>query len=309
MRRRIPAGSVFRKNYKDRHGKTRESNTWFVRFHLKGKPIEISTGTSDYDQALTLLREKMAAAAQKSYCYTEDPAKVKVNQLLDLVLEDYRENNRNSTDDTQKRIDKHLRPFFGHRRASEIGTKLLKEYRRQREATGDAEATVNKELTWLRRGFRLGVRHEPKLVHSVPYFPITDPDNTREGTIPHEKYREVRNSLPPYARVSFVIAYHTGARKGEIRKIRREMIDWTRCALNFKRKRRRTRPLATFRSTATWDPKLTWPCPPRTLHVRFSFSTKGSRFLISKSLGRQLVKPLAFRELCTTICAARRSRT
>ncbi len=46
----------------------------------------------------------------------------------------------------------------------------------------------------------------------------------REGVIPHEKYRAVRDSLPLYARLSFVISYHTGARKGEIQ-IRHEMID------------------------------------------------------------------------------------
>lgn len=183
----------------------------------------------------------MAAATKETYTYTEDPDRVTVNQLLDLVVEDYRDNKRGSTDDTQKRIDKHLRPFFGQKRASDIGTKLLKEYRRKRDTTGDAEATINKELTWLRRAFKLGVRHEPRLVSNVPYFPITDPENIREGIIPHEKYREVRNSLPPYARLSFVISYHTGARKGEIRKIRREMIDWNTSRIELQKKTTKNR--------------------------------------------------------------------
>jgi integrase len=172
----------------------------------------------------------------QSYSYTEDPDRVAVNQLLDLVIEDYRDNKRASAADTEKRIDKHLRPFFGQKRASNIGTKLLKEYRRGRESSGDAEATINKELTWLRRAFKLGARHEPKLVSNVPCFPITDPDNIREGIIPHEEYREVRKTLPPYARLSFVISYHTGARKGEIRKIRREMIDWNTLQIELQRK-------------------------------------------------------------------------
>ena len=236
MRRKISTGSVFQKNYRDRSGETRKSTTWFLKFYVSGKPIEVSTGTNDYDDAVTLLREKMAAASKKSYAYTEDPDKVTVNQLLDLVIEDYRDNKRNTTDDAQKRIDKHLRPFFGQKRAIDIGTKLLKEYRHKREASGDAEATINKELKWVRRGFRLGFRHEPKLVLNVPYFPITNPDNVREGIIPHEKYREVRNSLPPYARLSFVISYHTGARKGEIRKIRQEMIDWNTSRIELQKK-------------------------------------------------------------------------
>jgi integrase len=234
--RRIAAGSIFRKKYKDRAGRSRQSETWFLKFYLNGKPVESSTGTRDYDEALRMLREKIAAASPKSYTYTEDVNNVLVNQLLDLVVEDYRENKRATTNDTEKRIDKHLRPFFGQKRARDVGTKLLKEYRRRRDGSGDAEATINKELTWLRRAFKLGARHEPKLVLNVPYFPIIDPDNVREGVLPHEKYREVRNSLPPYARLSFVISYHTGARKGEIRKIRVEMIDWNTSRIELQRK-------------------------------------------------------------------------
>ena len=236
MRRRITTGSVYKKTYTDRSGRARKSKTWYLKFYVNGKGRELSTGTTDYDDALALLRKKVAAAANKSYAHTEDVDKVTVNQLLDLVIEDYRDNKRSTTDDTQKRIDKHLRSFFGQKKAREIGTRLLKEYRRTREKTGDAEATINKELTWLRRSFKLGARHEPKLVLNVPYFPITDPDNIREGIIPHEKYREVRNSLPPYARLSFVISYHTGARKGEIRRIRRDMIDWITWRIELQKK-------------------------------------------------------------------------
>jgi hypothetical protein len=208
MRRRIAAGSVFRKSYKDRHGRTRKTRTWFLKYHLNREPVEIASGTSDYDEALALLREKMAAATKKSYSYTEDPDKVTVNQLLDLVVEDYRESKRSTTDDTQKRIDKHLRPLFRQKRATDVGTKLLKDYRRMRDASGDAEATINKELTWLRRGFKLGARHEPKLVESI-LFPDYRPRQCTRGSRSARKYRHIRNSLPPYARLSFAISYHT----------------------------------------------------------------------------------------------------
>jgi len=50
-------------------------------------------------------------------------------------------------------------------------------------------------------------------------------DNAREGTLTHDQYRAVRDSLPPYARIALVVGYHTGARKGEIREIRRDKID------------------------------------------------------------------------------------
>ena len=173
---------------------------------------------------VTMLREKMAAAASKSYNYNEDPDRVNVNQLLDLVVEDYRDENRQSTYDASKRIDAHLRPYFGQKKAVDVGTKLLKDYRRLRLKDA-AEATVNKELAWLRRAFNLGLEHEPRLVRQVPRFPITSVDNARQGVMEHDVYRQVRDLLPPYARIALVIGYRTGARKGEIRGIRIEDIE------------------------------------------------------------------------------------
>jgi hypothetical protein len=55
-----------------------------------------------------------------------------------------------------------------------------------------------------------------------PVFPDYNPNNVR-GTIPYGQVSGNRNALPPYGRLSFVISYHTGARKCEIRKIRREV--------------------------------------------------------------------------------------
>jgi integrase len=42
----------------------------------------------------------------------------------------------------------------------------------------------------------------------------------------HDEYRKIRDALPPYARVALVIAYHTGARKGEVRKIGKDKVDF-----------------------------------------------------------------------------------
>jgi integrase len=51
-------------------------------------------------------------------------------------------------------------------------------------------------------------------------------DNARTGIFNHEEYRAIRDALPVYAWIALVIAYHTGARKGEIQKIRLDKIDF-----------------------------------------------------------------------------------
>ncbi|MFL6466266.1 MAG: site-specific integrase, partial [Bryobacteraceae bacterium] len=130
-----------------------------------------------------------------------------------------------STYNVEHRIDKHLRPFFGQKKAVEVTTSVIKKYIASRQGEAEA-ATVNKELAHLRRAFRLGFQHDPQLVEKVPYIRMLPVDNTRTGILPHEHYRTIRDSLPRYARVALVIGYHTGARKGEIRRIRIDAIDF-----------------------------------------------------------------------------------
>lgn len=218
MRRKIPTGRVFHRSYLDRKGVRRKTRTWFLKYYLNGEPIEVPTGTEDFDEAVRMLRQRMAKVARHAE-YSDHPERVLVDQLLDLIIDDYRFERRRSTYDTERRVDKHLRPFFGPKKAADISTSLIKKYIvvRQRDAE---PATINKELAYLRRAFHLGMQQEPQLVDKTPHIRMLPVDNTRTGTLKHEDYRSIRDLLPPYARIALVIGYHTGARKGEIRKIR-----------------------------------------------------------------------------------------
>jgi integrase len=231
MRKKIPSGSVFQRTYRDKEGTLRKTATWFVHYYAKGKPVRIATGTEDRDQAIRILREKLAKASRYAE-QSEHVELVVVNQLLDLVIEDYRLSNRATTYDAELRIEKHLRPFFGNQRAIAVSTAAIKKYTLLRAKQAEP-ATVNKELAYLRRAFRLGLQNEPQLVEKVPNFRMLPVDNARTGVLPHEKYRLIRDALPSYARIALVISYHTGARKGEIAKIRIDKIDFERARIDL----------------------------------------------------------------------------
>jgi len=228
MKKKIKTGSVFQRSYRDAKGILRKAATWTLKYYVRGKPKYFSTATTDQDEAIRMLRVKMAGISRRND-YSEQLGRVLVDQLLDLVVEDYQFNKRGSSYDTEHRIEKHLRPTFGQKRAEDVTTPMIKKYTadRAREA---APATVNKELAFLRRAFRLGLQHDPPLVERVPHIRMLPVDNTRDGIIEHEIYRAIRDALPSYARIAFVISYHTGSRKGEIGKI-------LLCKIDFKSKR------------------------------------------------------------------------
>jgi len=50
-------------------------------------------------------------------------------------------------------------------------------------------------------------------------------DNVREDILPSDRYEALRDALPTYLRLAFVIAYHFGCRKGELLAIPRERVD------------------------------------------------------------------------------------
>ena len=224
MRRKISTGRVFQKSYRDREGRGRKTSTWYLKYYVNGKPVESSSGTDEYDEALAMLRKRMADEHAKSE-HTEHPERVRMNQLFDLLLADYRFKERKSTYDTELRIDANLRPFFGERKAQAISTTVQREYAAYRRRQKAEAATINKELSFVRRAMKLGAQQDPPLVLRVPHFEMLPVDNVREGILEHEQYRAVRDALPPYARIALVIAYHTGARKGEIRSIQCDRID------------------------------------------------------------------------------------
>lgn len=223
-KQRVPQGRVFHKTYRDRQGVLRETKVWHLKFYSRGRAVELSTGTEDLEQARRILHEKMAAAIRMR-AHGGEPARVYVGHLLDLLIESYRFHRRRSLYDTELRVEKHLRPLLGGVLVEALTSARIRQYVEQRQREAAASATINKELAFLRHALRLGAAEDPPLVLRVPHVRLLPVSNAREGTLTHEQYRAVRDLLPPYARIALVIAYHTGARKGEIVGIRREHID------------------------------------------------------------------------------------
>jgi len=51
-----------------------------------------------------------------------------MDQLFDLLLDDYRFQQRKSTSDTELRVKRHLRPFFGGMKAQAVATSTRRQY-------------------------------------------------------------------------------------------------------------------------------------------------------------------------------------
>jgi integrase len=168
----------------------------------------------------------MAQVSQQAE-YTEHPERVRMGQLFDLLLEFYRKHEHRSTYDVERKIEKRLRPYFGKMKAQAVTSRVIERYWASRRAPDKkpANGSINRELAYVRRAMKLGAEQDPPLVLRIPKFEMLPEAEARDGTLTHEQYRGIRDALPGYARVALVIAYHTGARKGELRQIRKDRID------------------------------------------------------------------------------------
>src|SRR5438477_538348 len=83
------------------------------------RPNRESSGSVKVGVARDLLKEREGDSV-KGIPITPKMGRILFSELADAVLADYKMNKKKSLDDTERRIKKHLLPFFGNRRAAGV---------------------------------------------------------------------------------------------------------------------------------------------------------------------------------------------
>jgi integrase len=154
-----------------------------------------------------------------------EPERVRMKDLFDAVLSDYRDNDRSSLAHVERRLRLHLLPAFADVRAAEFGTFQVKKYASDRRREEASNATINRELSIVKRALHLAARADPPQVWRVPHIPMLEENNVRKGFLEHLAYLRLRDALPEEVRLLFVVAYHVGCRKGELLRIEWPQVD------------------------------------------------------------------------------------
>src|SRR5262245_57029205 len=97
--------------------------TWWISYYVNGKPVQESAKTRDKTEARKFLQVKIGQRAEGRLVVGAD--KVTFEDLLDMVENEYRTNNRKSLDKVQYRR-KHLARYFARLRAQDIAVTKLR---------------------------------------------------------------------------------------------------------------------------------------------------------------------------------------
>ena len=186
----------------------RRGPVWWVRYAVDGKRHYESSGSTSRREAEKLLARRQAELGLGRFV-EPDVRRTTFEHLAEMLLDDYRVNGRRSLARVRTSL-RHLRAFFGGAKATRVTTDRINAYIRERQAEGAAPSSIQKELSALRRGFRLALRAGK--VANVPHIPHVEVNNVRVGFFEEAEFRAMLVELPEDVAPLIEFAYLTGWR-------------------------------------------------------------------------------------------------
>lgn len=205
------------------------SKILWIKYHKNGKPIRESAHTTKVKEAEKLLRARIAAISTGTYVGLKIE-RVRVSELSDDLIREYRINGRKTLDDLVARWKLHLQPFFGDLRAIEVTSQLVARYIDSRQQEGAENATINRELAALKRMFNLARQSTPPKVNGTPYIAMLREDNIRTGFLEskqHDCLAAETGKVGLWLRGMFEMGYTYGWRHEELLALRVRQVNIT----------------------------------------------------------------------------------
>ena len=199
-------------------------DTWWIKYYRNGKPYRESTHTNDPKKAQKVLTLRLAQCATGTF-HGLKVERIKVDELAQDFLRDYKINNKKSIRDVTTRWEKHLRPWFSGMRAVNVDTEQVTRYVDLRQLEGAANATINRELAALKRMFNLGRESTPPKVVNVPIFPRLKESNARSGFLEDAQFTKLVQGSKLWFRTLVECGATIGWRHHELLGLRFRQID------------------------------------------------------------------------------------
>jgi integrase len=219
--------------YQPKRKNGKRSRIQWIKFYVAGKAQRESSGSPDERVAEKLLRRRLGEIEADRYV---PPARVRVDELVQDVIRDYKLKGRKSTEHVQRRWECHLKNWFTRRKASEVSTNTVMRYIESREKEGAKPASINRELAIIRRAFNLARKTSPPKIAVVPFIPFYAENNRRVGFL--ETQQETRladecGRVGLWLRTAFEIGLTFGWRRSEVRNLKVRQVNLLKRTLSL----------------------------------------------------------------------------
>jgi integrase len=194
------------------------SSVWWIKFYDRGIPRRESSHSKDPAVAEKLLKRRLAEVLTDVFIPRQN---VRMDTLIQDVLDDHHANGRKSTEHVEARWRLHLAEYFSRMKACEVKTDRIQRYIQHRLDQGAERATVNRELSLLKRSLRLAFKAGK--LKALPFVPMLKENNARRGFVEVDGYVRLAGECAKvglWLRGLLETAYTFGFRLGELRSMR-----------------------------------------------------------------------------------------
>ena len=228
--------------------KQKGSQNFYIKYYRNGRAFRESSGSPKEGVAKRLLRLR-EGDIERGIPITPKVGRLRFEEAAEDLLIDYRVNGRRSLVVAERRIRKHLTPFFGGRRMVAITTADVNRFIAKRQADtirvrkartirtkagwvtepeqrkSVSNGEINRELTLLKRAFNLAIQ-AAKLINK-PYIPLLKERNVRTGFFERHQFDSLCRHLPEVLVRMLTVAYITGWRvPSEIQTLEWRQVDF-----------------------------------------------------------------------------------
>lgn len=210
--RRLTVGTIYKRG-----------QTYWVQYYRNGKPYRESVRSKKAVDAKRLLKKREGEIVDGKLpgIYFD---RIRFDELAEDFLREYKVNQRKSLIRAQRSV-RQLKKYFEGFKIPQITTPKIKEYIEARQNEGAANATINRELSALKRMLNMGARQTPPKVDRLPFIPMLKENNARKGFFEHGDFLALRDALPSYLKKFVTFAYKTGWRLSEIANLTWNQVD------------------------------------------------------------------------------------
>ena len=186
---------------------------WWIRYGADGHRREESSKSDSQRKAGQLLRRRIQECGKDPRRDPTAEQRVRMEDLFKALETDYANNQRRSARSLGFRLAP-LRAAFGDIRALRVDAARIEDYKQDRLRAKKRPATVNRELTALKRAFSLAIAHER--LTSAPKITMLVEDAPRQGFVGPGNFAKIVEALPLELQDLARFGYLTGWRIGEI---------------------------------------------------------------------------------------------
>ena len=199
----------------------KRGSIYWIAYNHRGREHRESSQSENESVARKLLKKRIGEVATGQFIGPNEE-RLSFEHIADALVTDYEINKLRSVRSVKLSL-KHLRRTFALGRAVDITTDRIKKYIASRQREGAANASINRDLSALKRMFKLAV--ESGKLRFARHIPMLEENNARQGFVDHGVFLALREHLPPYLKEPIRFLYVSGWRLGEMKALEWRDVD------------------------------------------------------------------------------------